>query len=113
MGPASKLYSLWSGCRGWLGPTRDICFSHTGLLLVMGRFDCGRRACCPHAAPCILNAWLLQMRWSEKARGKVSWIAFVYRRHGQLVNVKYRSMNKEFMQVQTFTCACSMLDDVI
>ena len=41
------------------------------------------------------------MRWSAKARGRVSWIAFVYRRHEQLVNVKYRSMNKEFMQVQT------------
>ena len=40
------------------------------------------------------------MRWSAKARGRVSWLAFVYRRHGQLVNVKYRSMNKEFMQVR-------------
>ena len=52
----------------------------------------------------------VQMRYSAKAGGNVSWLAFVYRRQGQLVNVKYRSMNKEFIQVWA-AAACPVSSD--
>ena len=86
-----------AGCTG-TADTKQCCFSWAELCMADN-----------HAAlhPSNLSHRVLQMRWSEKARGKVSWIAFVYRRHGQLVNVKYRSMNKEFMQVQTSSYLCA------
>ena len=47
----------------------------------------------------LTTLWVLQLRFSGKAKAWQPFIAFVYRLHGEVTNVKYRSLQKEFMQV--------------